>query len=183
MNSPFPQVLTMSAQNLDAWSHFESSAIVSAASETVFALLDDPERLSSHMNRSSWQMGGGRMRTILDAGRGQRVGSHIQMRGRMLGIELSLDEVVTEREPPNTKIWETVGSPKLLVIGAYRMGFHIVPRQGGSSLTVFIDYSLPSPGWQRWLGLLAGRYYARWCTQTMVNDAVRRLSNQKTQGG
>ena len=44
------------------------------------------------------------------------------MNGRILGLKLSLDEVVTERDPPARKVWETVGVPRLLVIGPYRMG-------------------------------------------------------------
>jgi len=153
--------------------HNESRGFVSASPERVFALIDDHERLASHMSQSSWQMGGGRMQTSLDERHGQSVGSHIRMSGRILGLELSLDEVVTERNPPMRKVWETVGLPRLLVIGPYRMGFEVTPRGSGSVLRVFIDYALPSPWPERWLGRLFGRYYAHWCTQRMANDVVR----------
>ena len=156
--------------------HEESSALVSASPDRVFALIDDHERLSSHMSQSSWRMGGGRMKTVLDDGRGQKVGSHVRVGGRVLGLELSLDEVVTEREPPTRKVWETVGSPRLLVIGAYRMGFEVTPRGSGSLLRVFINYAMPSSWPARWLGRVFGGYYAHWCTQSMVNDAVRQLA-------
>jgi len=157
--------------------HDESSALVSASPERVFALIDDHERLSSHMSQSSWQMGGGRMKTLLDEHRGQRVGSHIRVSGRVLGIKLSLDEVVTEREPPSRKVWETVGAPRLLVIGPYRMGFDVTSQGNGSLLRVFIDYALPSPWPERWLTRVFGGYYAHWCTQRMVNDAVRQFAS------
>jgi hypothetical protein len=153
--------------------HNESGAVVPASPERVFALVDDHERLSSHMNQSSWRMGGGRMKTTLDEGRGQRLGSHIWVSGRVLGVELSLDEVVIEREPPTRKAWQTVGSPRLLVIGSYRMHFEVTPRWSGCLLRVFIDYALPSQWPDRWLGRVFGSYYAHWCTQSMVNDAVR----------
>ena len=116
------------------------------------------------------------MKTTLDAGRGQKVGSHIRVSGRVFGLELSLDEVVTERDPPNRKAWETVGSPRLLVIGPYRMGFEITRRESSSLLRVFIDYALPSASPERFLGRLFGGYYAHWCTQSMVNDAVRHFA-------
>lgn len=112
------------------------------------------------------------MKTFLDERRGQRVGSHIRVSGRILGLELSLDEVVTEREPPTRKIWETVGSPRLLVIGPYRMGFEVTPRGSCSLLRVFIDYGLPARWPERLLGRAFGGTYAHWCTQSMVNDAV-----------
>jgi hypothetical protein len=153
--------------------HSESSAELHAPPDRVFALIDDHARLSAHMSRSSWRMGGGKMETVLDVGNGQRVGSHIRMHARILGLDLSLDEVVTVREPPRRKIWETVGSPKLIVIDAYRMGFEITARADGSLLRVFIDYSLPQAWPGRWLGRLFGGYYARWCTNSMVADAKR----------
>ena len=84
---------------------------------------------------------------------------------------LSLEEVVTEREPPFSKAWKTVDA-NLLVIGQYRLGFTLSPSDHGSLLRVFIDYDLPSQGLARWLGRLFGKTYARWCTARMANDAV-----------
>ena len=109
--------------------HFETSAFVAAPPDIVFAYADDPARLSSHMSESLWMMGGGRMEIELDAGRGQSVGSRIRLSGRVLGLELSLEEIVIERVPPQRKVWETTGSPKLLVIGQYRMGFELRHRK------------------------------------------------------
>ena len=165
----------MTYQNLKPH-HDESSALVSASPERVFSLIDDHERLASHMSQSSWRMGGGRMKSVLDERRGRSVGAHIRVSGRVLGLELSLDEVVTEREPPTRKVWETVGSPRLLVIGPYRMGFEVAPNGSGSLLRVFIDYATPSSWPARWLSRIFGGYYAHWCTQSMVNDAVRQFA-------
>lgn len=152
--------------------HDESSASLSATPDRVFALIDDHERLTSHMSRSSWQMGGGSMQTHADEGRGRRVGSHIRATGRVLGLKLSLDEVVTERDPPTRKVWETVGSPRLLVIGPYRMGFEATAHGRGCLLRVFIDYALPSRWPESWLGRVFGRYYAHWCVQRIASDAA-----------
>lgn len=156
--------------------HFEANAVIAAPSETVFAYADDPARFSSHMSESSWMMGGGRMHTELDAGRGQAVGSRIRLRGRVFGLELAVEELVTERIPPKRKVWETTGSPRLLVIGHYRMGFDIAPRENGSLLRVYIDYALPHDAPARWVGVLLARYYARWCTGRMVSDAVEHFA-------
>jgi hypothetical protein len=97
-------------------------------------------------------MGGGRMDVQVDGGRGQVVGSHIRLSGKVFGIHLFLDEVVTEREPPHRKAWQTVGTLRLLVIGHYRIGLEINPQNGGSNLRVSIDYELPTPLSTRWLG-------------------------------
>ena len=151
---------------------YDSSGSVRSPMEQVFAHLDDHTRLSSHMSERSWRTGGGRMETEIDEGRGQTVGSRIRLSGRVFGVELSVEEIVVERDPPRRKVWETTGAPKLLVIGHYRMGFQLSAQGTGSMLRVFIEYALPERAPARWLGRLFGRYYARWCTQQMVDDAV-----------
>lgn len=153
--------------------HYEVQELIAAPAETVFAYADDQARFSSHMNQSSWKMGGGRMTIELDRDNGKVVGSKIRLAGRILGMQLSVDEVVTERIPPRRKVWATTGVPTLLVIGHYRMGFDITPQSNASILRVFIDYALPQAGAARWLGYCFGRYYARWCTRQMLADAVR----------
>jgi hypothetical protein len=114
----------------------------------------------------------------LDERAGRAVGSRIRLEGRILGVRLALEEMVTEHAPPTRKVWVTVGTPRLLVIGPYRMGFALVPAGAGASggadavtLTVFIDYALPDRGLSRLLGRLLGHWYARWCTERMVTDA------------
>ena len=139
----------------------ESEAFVHASVDRVFAHIDDHSRLSSHMSKGSWKMGGGQMNMELDEGRGQEIGSRIRLAGRVFGVELSVDEIVTEHSPPYRKVWETTGAPNLLVIGHYRMGFELLPQRNGSMLRVFIEYALPERVPARWLGRLFGLYYAR----------------------
>jgi uncharacterized protein YndB with AHSA1/START domain len=152
--------------------HHEDSVLVASSPERVFAYADDHRQLSSHMNQSSWMMAGGAMTTEVDELEGKVVGSHIHMSGKVMGLTLKLDEVVTQREPPHRKAWETAGPVHLLVISDYRMGFVVTPDDVGSRLTVFIDYDLPSKGFGRVLGVLLGKQYAQWCVKQM-SDGVR----------
>ncbi len=161
-------------------SHCEGSAVIRAAAERVFEFADDHATMSAHMGKPSWRMGWGRMEISLDENRGKAAGSHIRLNGRILGIRLAVEEVVTERNPPHRKLWETVNSPHLLVIGHYRMGFEITPQGNASLLRVFIDYALPDAAPIRWLGYLLGRYYAKWCIRQMVGDAVNHFAHQRS---
>ena len=115
-------------------------------------------------------MAGSKMAVELDEADGRAVGSTIRMTGEVLGFTLSLEEVVTERQVPERKVWETVGEPRLLVIGDYRMGFMIHPSGERSRLTVFIDYDEPPAPW-RLLGRVLGPVYARWCTASIARGA------------
>jgi len=153
--------------------HHSSEVDVSVPPAVLFAALDDHKRLASHMEKPSLLTAGASMRIATDAQHGQAVGSVISMSGQVLGLTLALDEVVTDRQPPFKKTWETRGQPRLLVIGGYSMGFTITPRQGGSHLVVFIDYGLPDHGFAWLLGKLFGKAYAGWCTRRMAVDAVR----------
>jgi hypothetical protein len=110
--------------------HHRSKAVVAASPEVLFAALDEHKRLAGHMEKPSLMMAG------VDAhhdGYTARPGGglHHPMAGQVLGLKLALDEVVTERQPPFKKTWETCGQPRLLIIDGYRMGFTVTPRPGG----------------------------------------------------
>ncbi len=151
-----------------------------AAPQVLFDHLDDPRNLASHMESGSAAMAGARMAIETDNMQGKAIGSVIRMRGRMLGIGMALDEAVTERQRPHLKAWKTIGAPKLLVIGAYRMGFRIEASGAASLLTVFMDYDLPRGLVGRLLGRLFGSAYARWCCRRMVEDAARAFSDGRS---
>lgn len=155
---------------------YESSATVAAPADRVFAHVDDHARLSSHMSGSTWMMGGGRMTIDVDEGRGQCIGSRIRLAGKAFGMELSVEEAVTQRDPPYRKAWETIGEPKLLVVGHYRMGFELLPRGPHTEIRVFIEYELPSGPVTRWLGRQFAGSYAKWCTRRMAADAARHFA-------
>ena len=152
--------------------HAETSARLSAGPPEVFAHLDDQTKLAKHMSKPSLMMGGGAMTYRLDEQKGRAVGSHIRMGGSAFGLQVSLDEVVTERIPPRRKVWKTVGTPRLIVIGSYEMGFELSATDRGSALRVWIDYELPPRGLGRFVPAL-GDAYARWCVNRMAGDAVR----------
>lgn len=151
--------------------HFETSVGVDAAPAELFAQIDDPSELAAHMTSSSMMMAGSSMVYSFDEGRGKALGSKIVMKGSMLGLKLWLEEVVTQREAPFRKAWETIGDPRLLVIGGYRMGFEIATQGNGSRLKVFIDWR-DSPFPWRWLSWLLGSAYAKWCARSMAEGAA-----------
>ena len=163
--------------------HYEENTLIDISPRELFAYVNDHTRLSSHMNSSSWMMGGGRMYTQIDADHGQKVGSHIRMSGKILGMNFFLDEVVTQYEPPYLKIWKTVGDLKLLIIGHYQMGFKIEEEKNKSRLTVFINYKLPPSASTRWMGYLFGGVYAKWCVRQMLYGPQKYFNHYKQQYG
>lgn len=153
----------------------EITVEVNATGDLLFDHLDDQTRLAAHMERPSLMMMGGRMTYRFDDTKGRAVGSVIKIGGTFLGINLSVEEIVTERDPPRRKAWETSGRPRLLIIGAYRMGFETAPTNQHSKLRVFIQYDHPHAVAGRALGSLFAPIYARWCVKRMAQDAKRRF--------
>lgn len=121
---------------------------------------------------------GGRMSYGFDEARGRAVGSLVRMEGNVLGLRLSVEEVIVERHPPLRKTWETLGQPNLLVIGAFRMGFEIDASGQSSRLRVFIDYDNPDSVAGRIVGAIFGPIYAHWCVNRMAKDALAKFSNE-----
>jgi hypothetical protein len=151
----------------------EAGGIVPAPADLVFAFLDDQANLSSHMSRPSAMMLGTTMQIYMDPDRTRRVGSRFGFTGRILGVPLRVDEMVTARTPPSRKTWETTAEPTLWVIGRYGMGFELRAQGNQSELLVFIGYNRPTGIVGRILGRLFGQLYARWCTRKMVDDAIK----------
>jgi hypothetical protein len=155
--------------------HALAESDIVATPAAIFEYVDRPDRLSAHMERRSWRMGGGTMKVETDAGGGRAVGSRIRLAGQVLGMKMCVEGAVIEREPPYRKAWQTVGEPRLLVIGPYRMTVTIEARGEVSHVRIAIDYALPDHGPSRWLGKLFGTTYARWCVDQMVQDVRQRF--------
>ena len=123
-------------------------------------------------------MGGGKMTTHPDDRNFQKVGSHLRMSGTVFGIKLFLDEVITHHQPPYRKEWQTVGDLDIIVIGHYKLGFEIKPENSNSKLKVYIDYNLPNSFKTRLLGILFGRFYAKWCVNQMISGVGKHFKSE-----
>lgn len=127
------------------------------------------------MARRSWQLAGASMTIETDVDGGRVVGSHIRLRGNLLGILLRVEGKVVQGDPPKLKAWETVGQPHLQVIGRYRMSVSIDGQGDLSHVKIAIDYALPATAPTRWLGMSFGSMYARWCVRQMARDLVHQF--------
>ena len=168
-----PMAITGKAPERRFPRHVERSVQVRAAAESIFTLLDSHENISAHMNRPTWAMLGGTMTSSVDELAGKEVGSVIEIEGQVLGISISLAEKIVQRVPPRCKSWETIGTPRLIVMGGYRLGFEIQAAGEGCRVTVSISYELPHSQPEKVLGFLFGPAYARWCVSRIIEAAMK----------
>lgn len=153
-------------------SHAQSEALAATSVTDLFDLLDDPQRLGGHMERRFWRTLGTRMGYRFDARGGRAVGSRMSLEGDLWGWRVGVEQQVVAHDPPHRKAWETLGEPRLIVVGHYRMGFEIHPATAGSVVRVWLDYCIPS--WRpRAIARALAAGYASWCVRQMTRDAVR----------
>lgn len=145
--------------------HYEEDVFVPAEVQDVFDYVDDHAKYYSHVIEFA-RILRGRMALETDDGHGRSVGSHIRLSGRVFGRALSLEEVVTRREPPRSKVWETVGVPRFLIVGRYRYSVDIEPQGTGCLLSVSFDFTPPEDSGR--LRLFLSRRYARTCAREMT---------------
>ena len=96
--------------------HYQESIFIPATVQEVFDYIDDHSKYYSHVFKFARVLGG-KISLQTDQGHGQTIDSHIRLFGKVFGKSLSLEEVVTKREPPHLKTWETVGTPDFLIVG------------------------------------------------------------------
>lgn len=154
----------------------ETRGSIDAPAAAVFDFLDDQANLSAHMGKSSGMMLGSAMAIHMEPDHTRSVGSAFGFTGKVLGVPLKVEEVVTGREPPSRKTWETTADPCLWVIGRYQMGFELTPDGRVTNVRVYIRYALPSVGLPWLLGRLFGGWYATCCTGQMVSDAQKHFA-------
>lgn len=146
--------------------HEELRLELRGAPAPLFEYLDDPCHLSDHMQRRGPALAGGAMKLVADPHRG--LGSGWRLKGRVVGLTLQADVQVTEYQPPWRKTWQTVAEPRLLVMGAYRMGFELQSQAAPTvSLRLWLDFEPTRRG--RWVA----RAYARCCLREMAAAARR----------
>ena len=80
--------------------HYESKVVLNTSVDVLLLTWTTSKKLSAHMQKSSGMMMGSKMTIEMDAGDGRVLGSKVRMYGKMMGMALSLEEVVTERKPP-----------------------------------------------------------------------------------
>lgn len=165
---------TLSVESSPYSRRYARAASLLQGPEEVFAFFDDYRNLARHMQGRSWRTAWMKMTVESDRYEGRAIGSHITMRTGMLGVNLSLDEVVVSRVPPTEKSWRTFEEPSLVVIGDYHITVTTRAEGAGTRLRVAIEYAPPRR--HRWLGRVFGPVYAKWCVNTLIGEARGRLS-------
>jgi hypothetical protein len=150
-----------------------------AASEKVFACIDDLGVAGMHMTKSSMPMMGGKMDVeFLTA---YKSGLHTRYRwtGKVLWWELDFTVEVTKWIKGKEKTWETIGPAKMIIYSWFQMNLKVEQGLHESIAYLSISYNKPKGIFNRILCVLVGPWYAKWCLDNMLNDTEKEIASEQ----
>ncbi len=99
-----------------------------ASPEIVFDHLDNLGVTGMHMTQSSMMMMGSKLKLEFLTENQTGLGTRYRWTGKMMGFKMDFTVEVTKWDLGKEKVWETVGSPNLIIYSWYRMRLLLVPR-------------------------------------------------------
>ncbi len=156
----------------------ERSAIYSSPPEVVFPYLDDLGVTGMHMTQSSMMMMGSKLNLEYLTEHHKGLGTRYRWTGKMMGMKMDFTVEVTKWLPGEEKIWETLGTPELLIYSWYKMHLRLKGVANGTVALLSFSYGKPEGKFYRLLSFLFGGWYGRWCLKHMLEDC-RKLLEEK----
>ncbi|MBN8836175.1 MAG: SRPBCC family protein [Sphingobacteriia bacterium] len=154
--------------------------VLNASPEKVFTCIDDLGITGMHMTQSSAMMMGSKLKLEFLTENHTGLGSSYRWTGRMMAISMDFTVVVTKWIPNEEKIWETTGTPKLIIYSWYKMHLFVKPILNGTQAELSISYEKPKGFFNKLLSFFFADWYCRWCLKNMLNDAKKTLEGETT---
>lgn len=100
-----------------------------------------------------------------------------------MGLKMDFTVEVTKWLPGEEKVWETIGSPELIIYSWYRMHLRLTKFLAGTSAELSISYEKPNGLLYRLLSFLFADWYCRWCLKHMLEDGKMLLMKNNEKRG
>lgn len=137
--------------------------------------MDNLSNTGMHMMKSSVMMMGSKLVLEQLSSNSTGIAAKYHWYGKMLGMTMDFNEIVTKWQPPSLKEWETVGEAKIIIMSWYRMRFDITPSEKGAIAILSISYLPPKEWYYKVLSFLFANWYCNWCLKNMLNDSKTNL--------
>ena len=147
--------------------------IIHSSPQKVFSFMDNLSKTGMHMSENSMMMMGSKLILEQLSGPLQGVGATFHWYGKVMGMSIDITETVTKWTENHEKIWETIGTPKIILLGWYRMILKTEPAKEGTLASLQIDYTPPSGLFHNILYFFLSHYYCNWCLNNMLNDSKK----------
>lgn len=153
--------------------------VYDAPADLVFSYLDDLGVTGTHMTESSAMMMGSKLHIEFLTNHHTGIGSKYRWTGTMMGMNMDFTVEVTKWIEGVEKIWETVGTSKLIIYSWYRMHLLVYPKGIGSQAELSITYEKPKGWFAKIVSFLFADWYCTWCLKKMLDDGKRKVEKDK----
>lgn len=159
----------------------ERTEIYSSPPQVVFSYLDDMGVTGMHMTQSSMMMMGSKLNLEFLTEQHKGMGTRYRWTGKMMGMKMDFTVEVTKWKEGEEKIWETLGTPELIIYSWYRMHLKLAKVANGTLAKLSISYDKPKEWFYKLLYFLFADWYCRWCLKHMLEDCRKLLEKKQAQ--
>jgi len=145
----------------------------------IFPVLDDLGVTGTHMTTSSAMMMGSKLKLEYLTPHRTGLNSSYRWRGKMMGVTMDFTVKVVKWEWAKEKVWETIGTPRLIIYSWYKMTLRLDRREHGTDTVLSISYRRPFGVLNRLLCFFFADWYCRWCLRKMLGDAKQIIERQR----
>lgn len=157
--------------------HYEKEMVINDSSEEVFAFMDDIRNTGKHMTESSGAMAGSKLKIEWLSDHKTGLGTKYRWTGKVIGMKMDFTVEVSKWIKGKEKVWGTVGDAKMIVIDWFEMNLIIIPeKERKSKAKLSINYTKSNT----LLGFLFGKWYSKWCVNSMLRDTKKHFENRIT---
>ena len=151
------------------------SILINSPAEKVFAYMDNLGNTGMHMMENSAMMMGSKLQLQQLSQNATGLNSKFRWFGKMMGFSMDFTVVVTKWITDQEKIWETVGTAKMIILKWYRMGLVISNEGQNTKAELSIAYTTPDNIFLRFISFFLAPWYANWCLNNMLKDSKKHL--------
>ena len=155
--------------------NLQKEIIIQVVPEKVFAYMDNINNTGMHMTKSSKPMMGSKLELKQLSENATRLNSKFRWFGKMIWFTMDFTVVVTKWIKDKEKVWETIGTAKMIIMDRYQMRLVISPEGGNTKAELSIAYTKPKNIFFKVIAFFFAQLYANWCLSNMLQDSKKAL--------
>lgn len=149
--------------------------IIHVYPEKAFAYMDNIGNTGMHMTKSSMPMMGSKLELKQLSENATGLNSKFRWFGKMMGFTMDFTVVVTKWIKDKEKVWETIGEPKMIILGWYKMHLVLSPEGKNTKAELSLAYTKPTGLFFKFIAFFLAPFYANWCLNNMLQDSKKFL--------
>ena len=149
--------------------------IIHSTAEKVFACMDDIADTGMHMTKSSIPMMGSKLELKQLSENATGLNSKFRWFGKMMGFTMDFTVVVTKWIKDKEKVWETIGKPKMIILGWYQMRLLVSAEAQNIKAVLSITYTKPKNIFFKFIAFFLAPLYSNWCLNNILQDSKKTL--------